>query len=433
MLPTLRTADGCQRQAEYTRRPGWSQPLESLWAIVGKWQFVNRLPYATVARCVSSLSRTGLYQGVDLRVLEAFDRDALAHFSGIQLRALCAGACVTSQSSPALALTSANLRWCPACMNKGFHAALFQFLPITRCPTHNARLIQACPHCRSVIPYRLGPAATATPLACPACTSPLLADLTVLAHAHQVAGTSKNLADWQRLLAKYASWYCNATPLRQRTATGDTISCEDIPSRSPLPIDRLAFIGTLQEALPKAPYLSSNTELRQAQAVTWAHTPADEPPWDSSWKVPFGTQHWPHFQTTAFLDLSRRFSRMTSLHRERDTPNDRRATAWWRRAWQGAMSRPCSAQTTFDDPPFGVAEWIAFSKQPASKTSRRATQQALALRFEQDLQITWRAWSELLQQMPKNSSKGLHPRLIAPRGCWLGEPTFSPTSTALGS
>ena len=97
MLPALRTGDGFQRQAEYTRRPGWSQPLESLWAIVGKWQFVNRLPYATVARCVSSLSRAGLYQGVDLRVLEAFDLDALAHFSGIQLRALCAGACVASQ------------------------------------------------------------------------------------------------------------------------------------------------------------------------------------------------------------------------------------------------------------------------------------------------------------------------------------------------
>ena len=60
--------------------------------------------------------------------------DALAHFSGIQPSALCAGACVASPSSPALALTSADLRWCPACMNEGFHAALFQFLPISRCP-----------------------------------------------------------------------------------------------------------------------------------------------------------------------------------------------------------------------------------------------------------------------------------------------------------
>lgn len=431
MLPALRTGDGFQRQAEYTRRPGWSQPLESLWAIVGKWQFVNRLPYATVARCVSSLSRAGLYQGVDLRVLEAFDLDALAHFSGIQVSALCAGACVASQSSPALALTSANLRWCPACMNEGFHAALFQFTPITRCPTHNSRLILACPRCESAIPYRLDPAAAATPLACLTCRSPLVADSTVLVRAHRVAGTSKNLADWQRLLARYASWYCNAPRLRQRVLDGDTTSGVDIPARSLLPRDRLAFIGTLQEVVHTAPFLSSNAELRRA--ITWAITPPDEPPWDGSWRPPFGAQHWPHFQATAFVDLCRRFSRITRLHRERDTPNDRRATAWWRRTWQGATARTCSAQTTFDDPPFGVAEWFAFSTPPASKTSRWAAHQTLALRFEQDIQLTWLAWSELLEQMPKSSSKGLHPRLIPPRGCWLDEPTFSPTSTALGS
>jgi len=99
----------------------------------------------------------------------------------------------------------------------------------------------------------------------------------------------------------------------------------------------------------------------------------------------------------------------------------------------GRNITPLLNQTTFEDPPFGVAEWVAFSKQQASSLSRRTAQQALALRFEQDLQITWRAWFELLQQMPKSSSKGLHPLLIPPRGCWLGEPRFSPTSTALGS
>jgi hypothetical protein len=431
VLPALRLGEGFRREADYTRRPGWSQPVESLWAIVSKWQFVNRLPYATVARCVSSLSHAGLYQGVDLRVLEAFDLHALAHFSGIEPSALCAGACAASPSSPALALASTNLRWCIACMNEGFHAALFQFTPITQCPTHNARLIQACPHCKSAIPYRLDPATAATPLACPTCTSPLVPDSTVLARAHHVAGTSKNLSDWQRLLARYASWYCNAPRLRQRVLAGDTISCADMASRTALPRDRLAFIGTLQEVLHRAPFLSSNAELRGD--VTWAITPPDEPPWDASWKAPFGTQQWPHFQATAFVDLCRRFSRITHLHRERDTPNDRHATAWWRRTWQGATARPCSAQTTFDDPPFGVAEWVAFSTQPASKASRWVAHQTMALRFEEDLQLTWLAWSELLEQMPQCSSQGLHPRLIPPRGCWLDEPKFSPSSTALGS
>lgn len=281
---------------------------------------------------------------------------------------------------------------------------------------------------------RMKAAAEATPLACPTCTSPMVADSTVLARAHHIAGMSKmskNLADWQRLLARYVSWYCNGPRLRPRVFAGDTLPHEAIPSRHPLPGDRLAFIGTLQEVVHRAPVLSSNAELRGA--VNWSVTAPDEPPWEgSSWKAPFGAQHWPHFQATAFVDLCGRFSRITHLHRERDTPNDTGATAWWHRTWQGATARPCSVQTSFDDPPFGVAEWVAFSKQPASSTSRRAAQQALALRFEQDLQLTWLAWSELLQQMPKCSSKGLHPMLIPPRGCWLDEPTFSPSSPALG-
>ena len=226
-------------------------------------------------------------------------------------------------------------------MTEGFHAALLQLLPIARCPTHNAHLIQACPQCKSVIPYRPDPAASATPLACLACASPLVSDPTVRPF------TSRH---------------------RQHQESGGLAT----------------LAGEVREVLFATP------------------------------------RNWP-------------FSRTAHAHRQRDAPSDRGATAWWHRSWQGARARACSAETSFEDPPFGVAEWVAFSKQPASRTSRRAAQQALSQRFEQDLQVTWLAWSELLQQVPKSSSKGLHPMLIPPRGCWLAEPTFSPTSTALGS
>jgi hypothetical protein len=91
-----------------------------------------------------------------------------------------------------------------------------------------------------------------------------------------------------------------------------------------------------------------------------------------------------------------------------------------------------SAHTAFDDPPFGVAEWIAFSPEPDSKQSPATNHFNLAVRFEEDLQITWNGWSELLKQMPNNSPIGLHPKLVPPRGCWLDEPQFSPSATALG-
>jgi hypothetical protein len=414
----------------YTRRPGWSQPVESLWAILAKWQFVNRLPYATVARCVSSLSAGGLYQGVDLRLLEAFDLDALARFSGIQLSALCAGACVATSSSPALALTSTHLRWCQACMDEGFHAALFQFFPITCCPIHRVRLIQVCPNCKISIPYRLDPAAAATPLACPSCSAPLVADWTVLARRHQATGVNQNLAAWQQLLARYAKWYCNVAHVRQPVLAQQARPHANTLCQNDLPRDRLSFIGALQEVLHKAPRLASNAELRQRTAG--AVMPESKSAFDVTWKVPFSKQQWPHFHTAVFIELCRRFDRRDTLHRQHDVPRDRRTTAWWRRTWQGATARHCLAHTIFDVPPFGVAEWFAFSTAPAPQASGWATQHTLMARFEQDLQLTWLAWSELLKQMPSNSSKGLHPRLIPPRGCWLSEPSFLPSSTALG-
>lgn len=79
MLPALHLGSTLTEERVYTRRPQWTQPLESLRGILTKWQFVNRLPYSTIAACVSSLSRSEIYQGVDLRVLEVFDLDVLTH------------------------------------------------------------------------------------------------------------------------------------------------------------------------------------------------------------------------------------------------------------------------------------------------------------------------------------------------------------------
>ena len=426
MLSGLVMRSLSNRESSYARRPDWTRPVESLWAIVAKWQFINRLPFSTLAKCLSSSSRDRYYLGVDLRVLEAFDLDALTHFSGIQYSALCAGACAPRWSSDALILTCTNLRWCRACMNEGFHATLFQFTPITFCPIHGTRLIHACPACHSVVPYRLDAAAAANPLACPSCYRLLVSDPTVLLRPYRNARKTENLLDWQRLLTKYAHWYSNLISI-PRTISGEGAK---ISSNIPLRKDRLAFVGALQGASPKAPVLSSNAELRASCAVS--ATPTNESASNTEWLAPFTKGRWPHFQSKAFADLCRLFCRLNEHHRKSDDPTNCRTTWWWRRAWQGATARTCSAHTTFDDPPFGVAEWIAFSPEPDSKQSPATNHFNLVLRFEEDLQITWHGWSELLKQMPTNSPIGLHPKLVPPRSCWLNEPQLSPCATALG-
>ena len=425
MLPALTTHDFPRREASYAQRPEWTRPVESLWAIVSKWQFINRLPFSTLARCVSSLTRTSLYQGVDLRVLQAFNLDALAHFSGIERSSLCAGACVPKFSSTTLLLTSPNLRWCRACMNEGFHATLFQFTPITCCPIHTNRLLQACPKCRNAIPYLLDVAAAANPLACPSCSELLMSDATALTYPYQSTSNTSNLLSWQRLLAKYAYWYSNPLPASHRIHSNALVPSKSIQSQK----HRLAFIGALQERSHKAPILSSNAELRASSFVTMSEGNRAS---NTLWIAPFTKRQWPHFQSKAFIDLCRRLGRVSEDHRKHDDPFSRHITRWWHRAWQGANARICSAQTSFLDPPFGVAEWIAFSPEPDSKQSPEKNHDNLVVRFEVDLQITWNGWSELLKQMPSCSPIGLHPRLVPPRGCWLAEPQFSPSATALG-
>jgi hypothetical protein len=39
------------------------------------------------------------------------------------------------------------LRYCPACLDEGWHTATFQHLTVRCCPTHNATLVNCCPRC----------------------------------------------------------------------------------------------------------------------------------------------------------------------------------------------------------------------------------------------------------------------------------------------
>ena len=430
MLPALLLRGMPAAQPTYTRRPRWSRPLESLWAILAKWQFINCLPYSTIARCVSSLSHAEPYEGVDLRILNGFDLDALSHHSGVPRAALAAGACSATADSPVLAWTSATLRFCPSCLCTGFHATLFQFTPISRCPIHNDRLLDACPACGGQTPYRLDAAFAAHPLACPHCLRFLLSNPTVLMRVDQHAADADKLLQWQRLLAKYAYWY-PVTP-RPRNEFGDAAVGSIISASFVKPIgrtsNRLAFIGALQDVRRAPPVMPSMASRRKA---------IERPPhrridtaFDDEWQPPFADAAWPSFQTRTFIDLSRRYARFHHDHHRLDSVRTRRVTHWWRRSWDGAIARPITLGVCFDDPPFGVAEWVAFSLpiHPASS----ASMVSLVSRFDEDLQLTWDTWSCVLDQIDDALQAGLHPRLVPPRSCWLAEPPTHTDAPALG-
>ena len=196
----------------FTRRPDWVAPCESLWGMLSKWQFVNRLPYTTAAAAIIARPVALTDTGVDLRVISAFDLNALALHSGISAVTLAGGACGCSPDARVLAITSDYLRYCSACMQVGYHAALFQFTVIARCPIHLQRLRGACPHCKRRIPYRFDPSFLAKPFACPYCAHPWLHEPRVLARHHWDAAPMDAILRWQRYLGTFAFWYAEGPP-----------------------------------------------------------------------------------------------------------------------------------------------------------------------------------------------------------------------------
>lgn len=66
-------------------------------------------------------------------------------------------------------ITSRFLRYCPDCIQNGYHCALFQSRWLYNCPIHHRRLADKCPHCGLQIPYIFDAHALDVPYGCPSC------------------------------------------------------------------------------------------------------------------------------------------------------------------------------------------------------------------------------------------------------------------------
>jgi len=424
MLPALLLRPKPNERHSFTRRPEWVRPLESLWSILAKWQFVNRLPYSTIASAI--LRQVTVDQGVDLRLLDHFRLDAFSEHSGVSRNMLASAACSPSGDSRMIEITSQHLRFCVACMEEGFHATLFQFLPIRRCPIHRSPLRDTCTMCRRKIPYRLDATFAARPFACPHCAYPLLPDPTALVRQNRFAAGHDALLIWQQFLATYVYWYADGRQI-QRDNSGRYLNPEKMPANLSVAkrFDFMAILQTILDDPPPLPIITMDAEL-----------PTDLPPQAKNRGITvfpeFSSLYWPRFHTRRFLTLCRRYGRFRDRLQQLQSPRQREVTAWWRRSWEGAISRQCDSITAFAYPPFGISEWASYSLMPPRLLKRKAVQQRIGLHFEQDLRATWQAWDCVITHLHNQSCHALHPYLVPPRACWLTTPAFDPGSTALG-
>ena len=427
MLPALQLQCEPGEGHTFTRRPLWIRPLESMWGIMAKWQFVNRLPYASLATSLLTRSATASDQGIDLRLLGAFRLERLVEHSGLSHSMLASATCCSSADSETIRLVSPYLRFCGVCMQEGFHAVLFQFLPIRICPIHRRRLHESCPNCRAKIPYRLDASSVSRPFACPLCAHSLLADPTVLARQRYTTAAHDIITSWQRFLATFAYWYANqrarrdAVPPHPRTADRLT----NLRSAK-----RLEFVGSLQDMMHDPPPLPTLRLPMSAKLVSNARL--SNRPDRATGEPDFSRALWPGFYTRGFLTLYRRYSDFSARLQTLTLPHQRQATKWWRRSWEGEIARPCSCEASFICPPFGIAEWAVYSLLPKPPRPPSANFLNLSQRFEQDLRLTWQAWEGVVIHTENHCRDVLHPYLVPPRACWLTAPEFNPGSPALG-
>lgn len=144
------------KRASTSIRNVWSEKLivknESIWSILNKYTYINRPTYeewekivdnSTSNSCVNPLVKVGLYKNL-IRFLKKELNASLLNTRVIK-----------SQLSLFEPIVTDHLRFCPLCLELGFHTVYFQDLRNDFCPMHSCALENKCPSCQSRIEVKI--------------------------------------------------------------------------------------------------------------------------------------------------------------------------------------------------------------------------------------------------------------------------------------
>lgn len=210
MVPTAE--QGGWKSPHFVWAPLWYRPFMSTWAIWSKLCESNALT-APVAK--SLLGNSGLHRSV----FRAHGSDSWLQHAATMTDSQREDACCTSLFHPSSVETHL-LRYCPVCMEQGFHCGCFQHLALTRCPVHNTALLDKCKHCGAPISSMFEIARTAA-FSCRTCEGQLARD-----RLRSGAGTV-NDSIWRATIDSLL-WDRKSTPVRLqrvRTSTEAARTC----------------------------------------------------------------------------------------------------------------------------------------------------------------------------------------------------------------
>jgi hypothetical protein len=144
-------------------RPSWASRFESLWSLLRKFAYLNAATHGEIHSLFrrddvtrKSLQSKWCLQS-DLRHFGGLDPLKLSNIFGTDYRVLAEATVLKYvHEDEAGDLTYNFLRFCPTCIDQGFHSPLHQLLFLTKCPAHGDRLENRCIECLALtIPYKL--------------------------------------------------------------------------------------------------------------------------------------------------------------------------------------------------------------------------------------------------------------------------------------
>lgn len=395
---------------EYCVRPDWSTSGESLWTILNRFQWLNRLPSAMVLEILSrNQGNQSASVSFDLRVRVPPALNALPTDFGVEPPILAASIFEISDRRVARAISSSHLRFCEQCLLNGFHATVHQCSLLTTCPIHRTRLRSRCPICAQRIPYRFDHASAPYPFACPRCAGSLASVLdsdrgrplrinvddcrvletvqrTIERHVQVKTVANLNFGD---------SPAVRASGLRNRLKYLKPLIARCLTYNIHLPSQRttIRVARSLQQTLP-------NTTISAATEPT--------------------RKGW-HGYSTQFLRLEARYHHILTALNERSLTESRhsntgehqlleRATTIFRLTWEGVCDPKYLNQ--HDHPAFGIGVWLSLVQMRYGRTRRPANE--LLVAFDDAMTVTLATairWAWLLNI---TKIKADPPRLLLP-------------------
>jgi len=423
----------------YTARPEWSSPGESMWMRLSKFSLYNRLPVHSLARLIAVRPDEALADGVDLRRADRFVVDKLADVLETSDGSARTGFCCAT-ARPALGWASTELRYCPTCLEQGFHAAWFQWRFIERCPVHQRRLRRGCHQCAAVIPYVLARDMAAHPLSCGRCNTCWVPGLDRPAgRCTPIAGqAARVLQRWQRFVADTVVTLTAPAARRRDPNTGRFISqpAPWLDGRTAYLAEHIRTLNRLYDVPPP----SSIEVLRRQPAFAAAGSTrrvmvADDDDWQTNAALYYSQIDWPHFgigfrEYEHTVDRVRRQLFGNVLYpahastiwarpghqcviSSRDLGSDSAIALGWLTSWYG-LTRACVPKDRLSTPALGLAGWLAHLPHRPADVPQCAWRDQLNVWLYEDLMRSAWIWTRITSFMRDRG----HYLLIA----WLARP-----------